>query len=76
VHFAEEWNELHHLLIMESMGGNKRWRDRFLAQHAAVFYYWQGFQVSFPLLPDVQDNACRAASSVAHPENLYPVTVS
>jgi len=23
VHFAEEWNELHHLLIMESLGGNK-----------------------------------------------------
>uniref|UniRef100_A0A7S0SJB7 Ubiquinol oxidase n=1 Tax=Mantoniella antarctica TaxID=81844 RepID=A0A7S0SJB7_9CHLO len=40
VHFAEEWNELHHLLIMESMGGDKRWRDRFLGQHAAVFYYW------------------------------------
>ena len=22
VHFAESWNELHHLLIMESLGGN------------------------------------------------------
>lgn len=40
MHFAEEWNELHHLLIMESMGGDKRWVDRFLGQHAAVFYYW------------------------------------
>lgn len=40
VHFAETWNELHHLLIMESLGGNARWGDRFLAQHAAVGYYW------------------------------------
>ena len=25
VHFAESWNELHHLLIMEALGGNERW---------------------------------------------------
>lgn len=40
VHFAEEWNEFHHLLIMESLGGDQRWLDRFLAQHSAVLYYW------------------------------------
>jgi len=40
VHFAEEWNEFHHLLIMEALGGDQRWSDRFFAQHAAVFYYW------------------------------------
>lgn len=40
VHFAESWNELHHLLIMESLGGNRSWRDRFLAQHIAIAYYW------------------------------------
>ena len=40
IHFAEEWNELHHLQIMESLGGDQYWVDRFLAQHAAVFYYW------------------------------------
>uniref|UniRef100_A0A0C9RS96 Ubiquinol oxidase n=1 Tax=Wollemia nobilis TaxID=56998 RepID=A0A0C9RS96_9CONI len=40
VHFAESWNELHHLLIMESLGGDERWIDRFLAQHIAVFYYF------------------------------------
>jgi len=40
VHFAESWNELHHLLIMESLGGHKRWIDRFLAQHTALIYYW------------------------------------
>jgi ubiquinol oxidase len=40
VHFAETWNELHHLLIMESLGGNRYWIDRFFAQHVAVAYYW------------------------------------
>uniref|UniRef100_A0A7S3L0V3 Ubiquinol oxidase n=1 Tax=Amphora coffeiformis TaxID=265554 RepID=A0A7S3L0V3_9STRA len=40
VHAAEEWNELHHLLIMESLGGNLLWSDRFLAYHAAILYYW------------------------------------
>jgi ubiquinol oxidase len=40
IHFAESWNELHHLLIMEELGGNARWVDRFLARHAALVYYW------------------------------------
>ena len=40
VHFAEEWNELHHLQIMESLGGDAAWGDRFLAAHASLFYYW------------------------------------
>lgn len=39
VHFAEEWNELHHLQIMESLGGDQLWIDRFMAQHAAIVYY-------------------------------------
>ncbi|KAJ6323335.1 hypothetical protein OIU77_013035 [Salix suchowensis] len=39
VHFAESWNEMHHLLIMEDLGGNSWWPDRFLAQHMAFFYY-------------------------------------
>ena len=25
---------------MEALGGDLRWGDRFLAEHAAVFYYW------------------------------------
>lgn len=33
-------NELHHLQIMESLGGDQLWVDRFIAEHAAVFYYW------------------------------------
>jgi ubiquinol oxidase len=40
VHFAESWNELHHLLIMEALGGDKVWADRFLARHVALLYYW------------------------------------
>ncbi|CAO2823619.1 unnamed protein product [Amaranthus hypochondriacus] len=40
VHFAESWNEMHHLLIMEELGGNAWWIDRFLAQHIAIFYYF------------------------------------
>jgi len=40
IHNAEEYNELHHLLIMESLGGDKNWVDRFLAHHAALVYYW------------------------------------
>ncbi|XP_039049476.1 LOW QUALITY PROTEIN: ubiquinol oxidase 4, chloroplastic/chromoplastic-like [Hibiscus syriacus] len=40
VHFAESWNEMHHLLIMEELGGNSWWFDRFLAQHIAFFYYF------------------------------------
>jgi len=40
IHNAEEWNELHHLLIMETLGGDKRWSTRFLGSHVAVGYYW------------------------------------
>jgi len=40
VHAAEDWNELHHLLIMESLGGNRQWSDRFLGYHVALAYYW------------------------------------
>lgn len=40
IHFAESWNELHHLLIMESLGGANFWPDRLLARSAALLYYW------------------------------------
>jgi len=40
VHFAEEWNEYHHLLIMESLGGDQQWAVRFLAQHSAIVYFF------------------------------------
>lgn len=40
VHFAESWNELHHLLIMESLGGDRNLGDRVLARSVALAYYW------------------------------------
>ena len=40
VHFAESWNELHHLLIMEALGGSQHWVDRVLARSVALLYYW------------------------------------
>lgn len=40
VHFAEEYNEYHHLLIWEGLGGDQEWRVRFFAQHAAVVYFY------------------------------------
>jgi len=39
-HYAQADNELHHLLIMESLGGNDHPLDRFVAQSAAFIYYW------------------------------------
>lgn len=39
LHFAESWNEMHHLLIMEELGGSERFFDRFLAQHCAFGYF-------------------------------------
>ena len=40
IHFAESWNELHHLMIMEALGGDRFWLDRLLARSTAVVYYW------------------------------------
>jgi len=40
VHFEEEWNEFHHLLIMEALGGDQAWFDRFIGQHSALLYYF------------------------------------
>jgi ubiquinol oxidase len=40
LHYAEADNELHHLLVMESLGGNSSSVDRTLAKTMAFFYYW------------------------------------
>lgn len=40
VHFAEEYNEYHHLLIWESLGGDQEWSVRFFAQHSAIVYFF------------------------------------
>ena len=39
VHYKEEANESNHLIIMESLGGNKYWIDRFIARHLSLMYY-------------------------------------
>lgn len=39
-HYAEADNELHHLLIMEALGGNSSTMDQIVAQTMAFFYYW------------------------------------
>lgn len=72
VHFAEEWNELHHLQIMESLGGDQFWIDRFMAQHAAVFYYWVliAFFAFFPSLAYMFSElveVCKASPSRSPP---------
>lgn len=38
-HFEEEANETNHLLIMQALGGEAFWVDRFLARHASIAYY-------------------------------------
>ena len=40
VHYAEADNELHHLLIMEALGGAEHGLDRLLASCLAFGYYW------------------------------------
>ncbi|KAH8973750.1 hypothetical protein BDL97_01G063600, partial [Sphagnum fallax] len=47
VHFTENWNELHHLLTIEALGGGERWVDQFLAQHITIVYY---FMIEFMYL--------------------------
>lgn len=39
VHHSEELNETHHLKIMESLGGDIKWWNRFLARHVGMVYY-------------------------------------
>lgn len=38
-HYDEEKNETCHLQIMESLGGNSKWWNRFLATHGGMAYY-------------------------------------
>jgi ubiquinol oxidase len=39
-HVSESWNELQHLLIMETLEGDKFWYDRLLARSLTIVYYW------------------------------------
>lgn len=40
LHYAEQVNETFHVAVMESLGGDRRWGDRFVTYHAALFYFW------------------------------------
>jgi ubiquinol oxidase len=40
MHFLESWNEFHHLLVMETLEGDRYWYDRLLARSVTVGYYW------------------------------------
>ena len=40
IHFAQEWNKFHHLLIIKSLGGSVEWKDRFVTSHAVLIYFW------------------------------------
>jgi len=55
LHFAEEWNELHHLLIMESLGGDREWKDRFIAYHGVIVYYW-ALVALYIIRPELSNN--------------------
>jgi len=46
-HYAEADNELHHLLIMEELGGNDSVIDRTIAQTMAFGYYWYVVAIYF-----------------------------
>ena len=77
MHFEESWNELHHLLIMEELGGDSIFTDRVIATHMAFFYYWivvnnKNVWVS-PL--DKQARAIKPSPGVAIPAYSHNVFV-
>lgn len=55
IHFAEEYNEFHHLLIWESLGGDQEWYVRFFAQHCAVAYFF-GLSILWIISPTLAYN--------------------
>ena len=63
---------MHHLQIMEALGGDALWIDRFLAQHGAILYYW--VLVAFYLLfPNLAYNFSELVES--HASDTYAVFV-
>lgn len=67
-------------MIMESLGGDQLWLDRFFAQHCAVFYYWAiiGVFVFSPSLAymfsELVEVATRAGSAAQHPVPCCPIS--
>ena len=39
IHAEQEENEMYHLKIMQSLGGDIRWWNRFLSKHTSIVYY-------------------------------------
>lgn len=35
---------------MESLGGDRGWAERFIAEHAAILYYWVGWGGVLPVM--------------------------
>lgn len=71
-HYAQADNELHHLLIMEALGGNKRGIDRLVAHTMAFFYYWfvvlvflWNEQAAYHLNEVVEDHAYKTYDKVS-----------
>lgn len=64
-----ELNEYHHLLIVESLGGNLRWFDRFLTGHLALAYYW--FLVGAYLISGPASSYCFSELLEAHAVDTY-----
>lgn len=50
---------MQHLRIMESLGGDVLWSDRFLARHAAIVYFW-----ILTLVSDASDDDARVDSEL------------
>ena len=70
LHFAESWNELHHLKIMEYLGGDGELLDRIVARIAAFAYYWivvtlyfVSPAIAYNLSQQIEEHAYRAYDS-------------
>jgi hypothetical protein len=70
-HYAEADNELHHLLIMEELGGNVNAIDRIVAQTVAFVYYWyvvllysMNEQAAYHLSELIEDHAYNTYNTV------------
>lgn len=67
---------------MEALGGDRKWQDRFLGQHAAVFYYW-ALVLCFILAPkwsykfsEMLESAPPAPPLAPFPPACGPVTLT
>ncbi|MBC7472327.1 MAG: plastoquinol terminal oxidase [candidate division SR1 bacterium] len=73
MHFHQSVNEEYHLLIMEELGGNDLWINRFFARSLGVFYFWTNcaLYLFFPnsgyyLMEVVESHAADTYTSFLH----------